>query len=42
TVADTWAWLRDGSPQVDPPGWDRHGIAPDKEAAILAEAGALG
>lgn len=42
TVADTWAWLRDGSPPVPHPGWDRHGIAPDKEAAILAEVGTLG
>ncbi|MFE7131429.1 NAD-dependent epimerase/dehydratase family protein [Streptomyces sp. NPDC057638] len=36
TVRDTWAWLRaDGTP-VDHPRWAEHGIAPEKEAKILA------
>ncbi|MFI7008620.1 NAD-dependent epimerase/dehydratase family protein [Streptomyces sp. NPDC050145] len=44
TVADTWAWLRDGADSVagQQAGWERHGIAPDKEAAILAEVGLTG
>ncbi|MEE1741171.1 NAD-dependent epimerase/dehydratase family protein [Streptomyces sp. BE147] len=36
TVEDTWAWLRaDGRP-VAHPRWAEHGIAPDREAKILA------
>ncbi|WP_416962498.1 NAD-dependent epimerase/dehydratase family protein [Streptomyces sp. Agncl-13] len=36
TITDTWAWLRaDGRP-VDHPRWAEHGIAPEKEAKILA------
>ncbi|MFE0192591.1 NAD-dependent epimerase/dehydratase family protein [Streptomyces sp. NPDC058989] len=36
TIADTWAWLQaDGRP-VDHPRWADHGIAPEKEAKILA------
>ncbi|MFE7973649.1 NAD-dependent epimerase/dehydratase family protein [Streptomyces shenzhenensis] len=36
TIRDTWAWLaRDGRP-VDHPRWAEHGIAPEKEAKILA------
>ncbi|MEV0480327.1 NAD-dependent epimerase/dehydratase family protein [Streptomyces sp. NPDC050508] len=36
TITDTWAWLRaDGRP-VDHPRWAEHGLAPQKEAKILA------
>ncbi len=36
TIADTWAWWRaDGRP-VDHPRWAAHGIAPEREAKILA------
>ncbi|WP_405797940.1 NAD-dependent epimerase/dehydratase family protein [Streptomyces sp. NBC_01506] len=36
TIRDTWAWLaRDGRP-VHHPRWAEHGIAPDKEAKVLA------
>ncbi|MGW0824587.1 NAD-dependent epimerase/dehydratase family protein [Streptomyces sp. NPDC002845] len=36
TIRDTWAWLaQDGRP-VDHPRWTEHGIAPEKEAKILA------
>jgi nucleoside-diphosphate-sugar epimerase len=36
TITDTWAWLRaDGRP-VDHPRWAEHGLAPEKEAKILA------
>ncbi|GAA4219321.1 hypothetical protein FHR32_000361 [Streptosporangium album] len=35
TVRDTWAWLRD-LPAQDR-SFGRHGIDPEKEAAILAE-----
>lgn len=36
TITDTWAWLQaDGSP-VAHPRWAEHGIAPDREAKILA------
>ncbi|MGW7362416.1 NAD-dependent epimerase/dehydratase family protein [Streptomyces sp. NPDC054841] len=36
TIADTWAWLQaDGRP-VAHPRWSEHGIAPEKEAKILA------
>ncbi|MFI1869434.1 NAD-dependent epimerase/dehydratase family protein [Streptomyces jumonjinensis] len=36
TIRDTWAWLAaDGRP-VDHPRWAEHGIAPEKEAKILA------
>jgi nucleoside-diphosphate-sugar epimerase len=37
TAAETWAWLcADGRP-VPHPRWHEHGIAPEKEARILAE-----
>lgn len=36
TVADTWAWLREGGLPVEHPRWAQHGLAPEKEAAILA------
>lgn len=39
TVADTWAWLRDGGMPVEHPRWAEHGIAPEKEEAILAALG---
>jgi nucleoside-diphosphate-sugar epimerase len=39
TVADTWTWLSDGGLPVDHPRWAEHGIAPEKEAAILAVLG---
>ncbi|SCG07647.1 Nucleoside-diphosphate-sugar epimerase [Streptomyces sp. MnatMP-M17] len=36
SIRDTWAWLAaDGRP-VDHPRWADHGIAPEKEAKILA------
>ncbi|HEX4811972.1 MAG TPA: NAD-dependent epimerase, partial [Nonomuraea sp.] len=37
TVRDTWAWLRE-IPEAERPfgGLRSHGIAPEKEAAILA------
>jgi len=39
TVAETWAWLQaDGRP-VEHPRWAEHGIAPEKEAKILAALG---
>ncbi|MFJ2866823.1 NAD-dependent epimerase/dehydratase family protein [Kitasatospora sp. NPDC087314] len=39
TVTDTWAWLQQGNMPVPHQRWDEHGIAPDKESAILAAAG---
>lgn len=36
TIADTWAWLRAGERGVGHPRWAEHGIAPEKEAKILA------
>ncbi|GAB2872640.1 NAD-dependent epimerase/dehydratase family protein [Streptomyces mayteni] len=39
TVADTWAWLQDGGLPVEHPRWGEHGIAPEREAAILASLG---
>ncbi|MEQ6027921.1 NAD-dependent epimerase/dehydratase family protein [Streptomyces salinarius] len=39
TVADTWTWLRDGGMPVKHPRWAEHGIAPEKEAVILAALG---
>ncbi|TQF01970.1 NAD-dependent epimerase/dehydratase family protein [Kitasatospora acidiphila] len=38
TVADTWAWLQSGGLPVPHPRAAAHGIAPEKEAAILATA----
>ncbi|MGW2523954.1 NAD-dependent epimerase/dehydratase family protein [Streptomyces sp. NPDC001617] len=36
TIRDTWAWLEaDGRP-VDHPRWADHGIAPEKEAKVIA------
>ncbi|MDT0441226.1 NAD-dependent epimerase/dehydratase family protein [Streptomyces johnsoniae] len=39
TVADTWAWLREGGAPVEHPRWVEHGIALEKEARILAALG---
>ncbi len=39
TVADTWAWLRDGGMPVEHPRWPEHGTAPEKGEAILAALG---
>jgi nucleoside-diphosphate-sugar epimerase len=36
TVADTWAWLQQDGRPVDHPRWAEHGIAPEREARILA------
>lgn len=35
TVADTWAWLRDGGRPVEHERRVEHGIAPDREAQLL-------
>ncbi|WP_323136042.1 hypothetical protein [Streptomyces sp. NBC_01481] len=39
TVADAWAWMRADGHRVEHPRWAEHGIAPEKEAAILAALG---
>ncbi|MCT2589813.1 NAD-dependent epimerase/dehydratase family protein [Streptomyces sp. N2-109] len=39
TVADTWAWLRGGGAPVTHPRQAEHGIAPEKEASLLAVLG---
>ncbi|WP_168220651.1 NAD-dependent epimerase/dehydratase family protein [Streptomyces sp. RFCAC02] len=39
TVADTWKWLRDGGRPVEHPRWAEHGIAPDRETALLTTLG---
>ncbi|GGX94029.1 NAD-dependent epimerase/dehydratase family protein [Streptomyces fructofermentans] len=36
TIRDTWAWLDSDGRPVDHPRWGEHGIAPEKEAKILA------
>jgi 2'-hydroxyisoflavone reductase len=36
TVADTWAWLHSGGRPVDHERFAEHGIAADKESAIIA------
>jgi nucleoside-diphosphate-sugar epimerase len=36
TIKDTWAWLASDGRPVDHPRWAEHGIAPEKEAKILA------
>ncbi|UIX33308.1 NAD-dependent epimerase/dehydratase family protein [Streptomyces sp. GQFP] len=36
TIADTWTWLRGDGRPVDHPRWAEHGLAPEKEAKILA------
>ncbi|HEY8986202.1 MAG TPA: NAD-dependent epimerase/dehydratase family protein [Streptomyces sp.] len=36
TIADTWAWLRGDGRPVEHPRWAEHGLAPEKEAEILA------
>ncbi|WP_328403947.1 NAD-dependent epimerase/dehydratase family protein [Streptomyces sp. NBC_00390] len=36
TIRDTWAWLENDGRPVDHPRWAEHGIAPEKEAKILA------
>ncbi|GAA2345088.1 NAD-dependent epimerase/dehydratase family protein [Streptomyces kunmingensis] len=36
TVRDTWDWLAADERPVDHPRWAEHGIAPEKEAKILA------
>lgn len=35
TVADTWAWLGGGGRAVDHERFAEHGIAPDKERALI-------
>ncbi|MEU5839381.1 NAD-dependent epimerase/dehydratase family protein [Streptomyces diacarni] len=37
TVRATWQWLQSGGMPVEHPRWDEHGIAPAKEAKILAD-----
>lgn len=37
TVADTWAWLRDGGRPVAHERFTEHGMAPEREARLLAE-----
>ncbi|MFI1400731.1 NAD-dependent epimerase/dehydratase family protein [Streptomyces sp. NPDC020681] len=36
TIRDTWIWLQNNGRPVDHPRWAEHGIAPEKEANILA------
>ncbi|MBT2394368.1 NAD-dependent epimerase/dehydratase family protein [Streptomyces sp. ISL-1] len=36
TIRDTWQWLENDGRPVDHPRWAEHGIAPEKEAKILA------
>ncbi|MGW0778310.1 NAD-dependent epimerase/dehydratase family protein [Streptomyces sp. NPDC002835] len=36
TIRDTWSWLQNDGRPVDHPRWAEHGIAPEKEAKILA------
>ncbi|MBT2674380.1 NAD-dependent epimerase [Streptomyces sp. ISL-14] len=36
TIADTWAWLQADERPIEHPRWAEHGIAPEKEAKILA------
>lgn len=36
TVRDTWKWWAEDGRPVDHPRWAEHGIAPEKEARILA------
>ena len=36
TIRDTWDWLAANGRPVDHPRWAEHGIAPEKEAKILA------
>lgn len=36
TIRDTWAWLEGDGRPVDHPRWAEHGIAPEKEAKVLA------
>jgi 2'-hydroxyisoflavone reductase len=36
TIRDTWAWMEGNGRPVDHPRWAEHGIAPEKEAKILA------
>ncbi|WP_344020354.1 NAD-dependent epimerase/dehydratase family protein [Streptomyces luteireticuli] len=42
TVEATWAWLHQGGIPVQHPRWSEHGIAREKEAAVLAAAGGSG
>ncbi|WP_327074419.1 sugar nucleotide-binding protein [Kitasatospora purpeofusca] len=39
TVADTWAWMVQGNVPVPHQRWDEHGIAPEKELALLKSVG---
>ncbi|MDH6144150.1 nucleoside-diphosphate-sugar epimerase [Kitasatospora sp. GP30] len=41
TVADTWEWLRQGNLPVQHRRWDLHGIAAEKENAILAQVSSM-
>ncbi|MFD7445940.1 NAD-dependent epimerase/dehydratase family protein [Streptomyces sp. NPDC059909] len=36
TIRDTWTWLQNDGRPVDHPRWAEHGIAPEKEAKIIA------
>ncbi|MFD5062319.1 MULTISPECIES: NAD-dependent epimerase/dehydratase family protein [unclassified Streptomyces] len=36
TIRDTWNWLQNEGRPVEHPRWAEHGIAPEKEAKILA------
>jgi hypothetical protein len=36
TVADTWVWLQDGGRVVEHERTAEHGLAPDRETALLA------
>ncbi|MFF3735352.1 NAD-dependent epimerase/dehydratase family protein [Streptomyces sp. NPDC002476] len=36
TIRDTWGWLQNAGRPVDHPRWAEHGIAPEKEARVLA------
>ncbi|MEV6397189.1 NAD-dependent epimerase/dehydratase family protein [Streptomyces sp. NPDC051907] len=36
TIRDTWSWWEGGGRPVGHPRWAEHGLAPDKEARILA------
>ncbi|MEH0471887.1 NAD-dependent epimerase/dehydratase family protein [Streptomyces sp. B21-097] len=39
TVVDTWRWLQRGGMPVEHPRWAEHGIAPAKEAKVMAALG---
>ncbi|NUK21943.1 NAD-dependent epimerase/dehydratase family protein [Streptomyces lunaelactis] len=39
TITETWAWMQSGGRPVEHPRWAEHGLAPEKEAGILAAVG---